>query len=159
MQGAGEGLKRLRTMAGLSLRQMAEAAGYGENHNGYRHYEVSRRKWLPLDKAEQFARILEQHGIPREDVLALAGVKPGLAESERPSTRSSLTLLPVALPSEDSLAAMFEQLLTDLPETLGRHELARALARRLPAMLLPYATRDAGLPTGSGTRRKPAPPA
>lgn len=67
-----EKLKALRERADLSYRDMADEAGMSSS--SYAHYERRfKRPYLPADKAEAFARALVKRGIPRSEVMALAG--------------------------------------------------------------------------------------
>lgn len=76
-----EKLKALRERADLSYRDMADEAGMSTS--SYSHYELRFKKpYLPADKAEAFARALAKKGIPRSEVLALAGPGSG---SDTPS--------------------------------------------------------------------------
>ena len=78
-------LKALRTSVDPhpTIRQVAEALGYGENHNKYAYYEDEKRfkkEALPLHLANRIADVLEEWGIDREDVLRLAGLDPDIPE-------------------------------------------------------------------------------
>lgn len=67
-------LKALREKAGFSVRGMADQANM--NVGKYRHYEDRfKKKHLPFDVAEVFADILQKNGVPRSEVMALAGVE------------------------------------------------------------------------------------
>lgn len=51
---------------------MAEKCGL--SHSSYGHYEQRiKRPFLPMEKAELFASVLSAYGIPRAEVLSLAG--------------------------------------------------------------------------------------
>lgn len=76
-------LKSLRQRAGLSVRKMAEEAGLSSA--SYSHYELRYKKpYLPRDKADLFADILQKRGVERSDVLALAGAADGHQTLEAP---------------------------------------------------------------------------
>lgn len=79
-------LKALREAAGLSLREMADELNVPLAT--YRHYEDRyKRPYLPVDKAQEIARVLSTRGILPEKVMALTGVGSGpdsLAE-EKPT--------------------------------------------------------------------------
>lgn len=67
-------LRALRKSAGVGLREMARRLGVSQNTYG--HYENPERfkdPYLPMHMAKRFADALEQDGIPREAILALAG--------------------------------------------------------------------------------------
>ena len=72
-------LRKFRNRSGLTIQQMAIAAGF-RNGSSYQHYESPRlfkRKYLPLEVAERFANVLEGRGDPpiqRSEIYALAGL-------------------------------------------------------------------------------------
>lgn len=72
-------LRKLRKRGGLTIQQMAKAAGF-RNGSSYQHYESPRlfkRKYLPLEVAERFANALEGLGDPpieRGEIYALSGL-------------------------------------------------------------------------------------
>jgi len=71
---AAEALKALRNRAGLTVRAMAEALG--RPASTYASYEDKYKKpYLPLDLIEDLSPILEARGIPRGEILELAGLK------------------------------------------------------------------------------------
>lgn len=77
-------LKDLRTGANVGVREMARRLGMSAPAS-YTHYEDPKRfkaKYLPLEWAEKFAAALEVDGVPRESVLALAGVSEGISGDE-----------------------------------------------------------------------------
>ena len=81
-------LKQIRTRAGLSIRQVAEAL-HMEHGSSYQHYEDRfKKQLLPLDLIQRLMPIFEPRGIDRADLLALAGVDSSgqrpLAGSSRP---------------------------------------------------------------------------
>ncbi len=66
-------LKKLREAAGLSVREMARRVGMSPS--GYSHYESPSRfksDYLPMAEAINFSAALEESGIARDDVMALA---------------------------------------------------------------------------------------
>jgi phage repressor protein C with HTH and peptisase S24 domain len=83
---AARALKRLRERAGLPMREVAEKLGWTLTR--YQHYEDRyRRRYLPLELAQQLADIFASRGVPRTDVLALAGVgleQPDLSAAAQP---------------------------------------------------------------------------
>jgi SOS-response transcriptional repressor LexA len=73
---AAHGLKRLRNSIGLSMRATADALGWSLTR--YQHYEDRyRRRYLPLELAEELAKIFGRYGLPAAAVLELAGVQAG----------------------------------------------------------------------------------
>lgn len=67
-------LKSLRERTGLSIR--AVAAELGMSPSGYVHYENPERfksAYLPMDVARDLAALLGGHGVPPDQVMALAG--------------------------------------------------------------------------------------
>jgi phage repressor protein C with HTH and peptisase S24 domain len=85
---AAQGLKRLRNSIGLSMRATADALGWSLTR--YQHYEDRyRRRYLPLELAEELARIFGRHGMPAASVLELAGVH---ATPAAPSSADSTAL-------------------------------------------------------------------
>lgn len=73
-----ERLKAIRERSGLSIRAMAERVG--KSPSGYLHYESPDRfkgDILPMREAEVFADALAERGIPRSEVMELAGLPPG----------------------------------------------------------------------------------
>ena len=84
----------LRERAGLSMRAVSEALGWTLTR--YQHYEDRyRRNFLPLELVNQLADLFAARGVPRDDVMALAGIgvsPPG----ERPtSPPQSIVLSPL----------------------------------------------------------------
>lgn len=68
-------LKTIRERSGLSIRAMAHLVG--KSASGYSHYESPDRfkdDILPMREAQTFADALAIHGIPREEVMELAGI-------------------------------------------------------------------------------------
>lgn len=66
-------LKELREAAGISVREMARRVGMSPS--GYSHYESPNRfksDYLPMAEAINFSAALEESGIARDDVMALA---------------------------------------------------------------------------------------
>ena len=95
-------LKLLRERAGLSMRAVSEALGWTLTR--YQHYEDRfRRKYLPIELANQLADLFAQRGIPRSDVEALAGM--GLASSHEPGATPGPIPLPPS-PAERDLPVM-----------------------------------------------------
>ncbi|HLJ21411.1 MAG TPA: S24 family peptidase [Stellaceae bacterium] len=67
-------LKQVRTRAGLSIRQVAEALGM-EHGSSYQHYEDRFKKpLLPLDLILRLVPIFGPRGVEAADLFALAGV-------------------------------------------------------------------------------------
>lgn len=133
-------LKALRLTArpALSLRSAAEKLGLG--HSSYGFYESAnsyKKPFLPLELARKIAVVFAEHGIDPSDVMALAGLtgteaEPEAREIQDAKPKRHWVHLPVCLPSEAALAAMFETLLALIPEDATRAEAARILAQRLP---------------------------
>lgn len=96
---AARRLKMLRERAGLSMRAVSEALGWTLTR--YQHYEDRyRRKYLPIEFAHQLADLFEPRGIPREEVLVLAG--SGLTTShESPGAGNGPVHRPPSGPSRD----------------------------------------------------------
>jgi len=70
---AARRLKLLRERAGLSMRAVSEALGWTLTR--YQHYEDRyRRNFLPMEFVSQLADLFVPRGIPRADVMDLAGV-------------------------------------------------------------------------------------
>ena len=70
---AARELKRLRERAGLPMREVAEKLGWTLTR--YQHYEDRyRRTYLPTELAFLLADIFAVRGIPKADVLILAGI-------------------------------------------------------------------------------------
>lgn len=70
-----QALRELREGARVGVREMARRLGVSPN--SYTHYENPERfkdPYLPMHWAEKFADALEKDGVPRDAVLALAGV-------------------------------------------------------------------------------------
>ena len=92
-------VKALRVRSGLSVRQIATAAGFG-SPNAYTHYETRfKKEYLPFDVAKQLAEVLEGHGNPpieRVEVLNLAGPLPLFGN---PQTASPSSFEPVWPPN------------------------------------------------------------
>jgi transcriptional regulator with XRE-family HTH domain len=65
-------LKVLRESAGLSLEQMARELDMPKST--YQHWEDRfKGAYLPFDKAERIAAVLEKRGVLREQIMALTG--------------------------------------------------------------------------------------
>jgi SOS-response transcriptional repressor LexA len=95
---AAQGLKRLRNSIGLSMRATADALGWSLTR--YQHYEDRyRRRYLPLELAEQLAGIFGRYGVPAARVLELAGVN-----AVRPEPSSAEPAASTAPPGTDSPA-------------------------------------------------------
>jgi Peptidase S24-like len=74
-------LKVLRSRAGLSIREVAQALGM-EHGSSYQHYEDRFKKpYLPLDLIHKLVPIFEPGGVDPAELYALAGVTAG---GERP---------------------------------------------------------------------------
>jgi phage repressor protein C with HTH and peptisase S24 domain len=88
-------VKALRKRAGLSVRKAAEEMGL--KASSYGHYEDPARlkgPHLPMAFAQGFAAMLSRHGIPAEDVLALAGAGE-IPWSVPDATEGPVDLIPV----------------------------------------------------------------
>ncbi len=96
---AARALKRLRERAGLPMREVSEKLGWTLTR--YQHYEDRyRRRYLPLELAEQLADIFAERGIPRGEVMVLAGVGVAPAVGDSSGGRPFTAAIP-ALPSRD----------------------------------------------------------
>ncbi|WP_416462755.1 XRE family transcriptional regulator [Sphingomonas sp. VDB2] len=130
---------RLRARPTLTIRKMAEELDIGYSRYAYFEDEKRYKKpTLPLDLARAIADVLGQHGIDAGDVMLLAGLSEAEAEPdvraiEAARPQQHFITLPVALPSENALADMFESLLSLIPAEATRAEAARILAQRLPS--------------------------
>lgn len=141
MPAIGPRLKALRLSAKptLSLRKMAEELGIG--HSRYQYFEDPNRykkASLPLDFTREIADVLSRYGVDPAEAMKLAGLSEAEAEPDvraieaaRPQVH--FISLPIALPSENALADMFESLLALVPADATRAEAARILAQRLPS--------------------------
>lgn len=70
---ASVALKKMREQAGLSVREVA--AALGRKPSSYQHYEdVYKKPFLPFDLVRDLADIFAPYGVPRDAVLALAGL-------------------------------------------------------------------------------------
>jgi phage repressor protein C with HTH and peptisase S24 domain len=70
---AARRLKLLRERAGLSMRAVSEALGWTLTR--YQHYEDRyRRNFLPMEFVNQLADLFVPRGIPRAEIMDLAGV-------------------------------------------------------------------------------------
>jgi hypothetical protein len=135
-----ERLKELRVSAvpRLSIRKMAEELGI--TFPRYVYFEDPKRfkkRELPLDLTRQIADVLSRYGVDTLEVMKLAGLsdaeaEPEVRDIEAAQPKRHWISLPVCLPSEAALAAMFETLLALIPEDATRAEAARILAQRLP---------------------------
>lgn len=79
-------LKALREAAGLSIRALA--AELGMSSSGYAHYETPSRfkdAYLPMQMAQDLARILAAHGVSPDEVMALAGSAAPASARPRPT--------------------------------------------------------------------------
>jgi phage repressor protein C with HTH and peptisase S24 domain len=77
MMTTGETLMRLRARSGLSLEELAKAAGYAGRSGVQRYFNSEFERRLDLDVAERFANVLTGRGAPpidRLEVLAVAGI-------------------------------------------------------------------------------------
>jgi phage repressor protein C with HTH and peptisase S24 domain len=83
----GQALKRLRTAAGMSQAEAAEA--YGCSPQAWQRYEVGQRK-MDLEKLDAMARAV---GASRDELLVERGRL--LGEEPKPAARSNVTQLPV----------------------------------------------------------------
>ena len=78
-----ERLKAIRERSGLSIRAIAKKVG--KSPSGYLHYESPDRfkdDILPMREAEAIANALAERGIPRSEVMELAGMPPGSYKDE-----------------------------------------------------------------------------
>ena len=92
-------LKAFRERAGISIRRMAEEAGYGEKWTSYRRYETDYKKPnLPMEFVNKIAPVLVGNGTPpitvEEVWLELAGGAPkdmvAINGTNRPSQEQEL---------------------------------------------------------------------
>ncbi len=89
----------LRERAGLSMRAVSEALGWTLTR--YQHYEDRyRRNFLPIELANQLADLFSSRGVPRQDVLDLAGM-PREAGGEPPGAGIGSAQRPPSPPSRD----------------------------------------------------------
>lgn len=74
-------LKNLRSRAGYTIREFAEALGYEDKHSSYRTYETTyKREFLPIPMVKAMVPLLVDRGEPPitpNEVWALAGVTAG----------------------------------------------------------------------------------
>lgn len=141
MPAVGPKLKalRLRAKPTLSLRGMAEQLGIG--HSRYQYFEDPNRykkAALPIDFTRAVADVLQRYNVDPAEVMLLAGLtgaeaEPDVRAIEAARPQVYFATLPVALPSENALADMFESLLALIPAEATRAEAARILAQRLPS--------------------------
>ncbi|WP_311270857.1 helix-turn-helix transcriptional regulator [Sphingobium sp. WCS2017Hpa-17] len=141
MQKAATQLKNLRKAAvpRLTVRAMAEALDMPLG--SYARYESAhdyKKQFLPVDLARKVAKVLSGYGVDPVEVMQLAGLnvdeaQPEAREIEAARPQVYFATLPVALPSENALADMFESLLALIPAEATRAEAARILAQRLPS--------------------------
>lgn len=104
MSNVAEKLRKLResgrTEKGRHPSQQVVADALGLPKMTYVHYETGYKEdWLPQDLAMKLAEVLTNFGIPRDDVLALAKLDEGHANS-LPSEATLRTILKVVLLSE-----------------------------------------------------------
>ncbi|MBJ7376418.1 helix-turn-helix transcriptional regulator [Sphingobium sp.] len=169
MSPVGSKLKelRLRAKPSLSIRKIADELQIP--HASYQFYERDdgyKKPFLPIEFARRLAGILASRGVDPSDVMALAGLKdaeaePDVREIEAARSQVYFASLPVALPSENALADMFESLLALIPAEATRTEAARILAQRLPsgfAAIGPVVL-DLGMRHGSASATAPQSPA
>ncbi len=87
-------LKQIRTRAGLSIRQVAEALGM-EHGSSYQHYEDRFKKpLLPLDLILRLVPIFAPRGIDSSELFALAGVD-GSGQRPLPTFARPETMAPM----------------------------------------------------------------
>lgn len=106
----------------------------------YSFYETPtkfKKAALPLELTRKIAAVLSRHSVDPAEVMKLAGLseseaEPEAREIEDAKPKRHWIHLPVCLPSEAALAAMFETLLALIPDDATRAEAARILAQRLP---------------------------
>ena len=90
----------MRERAGLPMREVAERLGWTLTR--YQHYEDRyRRRYLPVELGHQLADLFATRGVPKADVLALAGI--GVEPSSAPSIPPQP---PVSVPSARDLPVM-----------------------------------------------------
>lgn len=76
-QNAANRLRQIRERTGLSIRTVAKAIG--RSTSGYVFYEREyKKKYLPLEMAEELVPIFENHGIAEAETLSLAGLKQSI---------------------------------------------------------------------------------
>lgn len=88
-----EKLRDLRTRAGLSMNACAKALGF-KGPSSYQRYEspeLFKDEYLPLEIVRKLAPLFAEHGIPKEDLLALAGL-PDIAEMAQSGQEASVPL-------------------------------------------------------------------
>ena len=90
----------LRERAGLSMRAVSEALGWTLTR--YQHYEDRyRRNTLPMEFVNQLAELFVPRGIPRDDVMDLAGVPREPVPPNEPTAPERPKLpLPPAMPRD-----------------------------------------------------------
>jgi len=139
MISASQRLKELRKSAVPRLTVRGIADELGMPFGTYSNYESPRykKRSLPLELTRRIAAILSRHKVDPAEVMKLAGLNEVEALPERDAIEAAqppvqFITLPVMLPSEAALAAMFETLLALVPEDATRAEAARILAQRLP---------------------------
>lgn len=77
VSAAARQLKVLRSRAGLSIREVAQALGM-EHGSSYQHYEDRFKKaYLPLDLIQKLVPIFAPGGVEPAELYALAGVNAG----------------------------------------------------------------------------------
>jgi hypothetical protein len=100
VSAAARQLKALRSRAGLSIREVAQALGM-EHGSSYQHYEDRFKKaYLPLDLIQKLAPIFAPGGVEPAELYALAGVSAG---GDRP-------LAPVARRGSDGPMLQIDEL-------------------------------------------------
>ena len=71
-----EKLRDLRARAGLSMNACAKALGF-KGPSSYQRYEnpdLFKDEYLPLEIVRKLAPLFAEHGVPKEELLALAGL-------------------------------------------------------------------------------------
>ena len=84
----GEALSRLRDRSGMSVRELANAAGYKHGSGIQRYLDVGHEKPIPVEIAKKIADAMVGRGEPpikREEVIALTGlsVQPAMLKPTR----------------------------------------------------------------------------
>ena len=80
-----EKLRDLRARAGLSMNACAKALGF-KGPSSYQRYEspdLFKDEYLPLEIVRKLVPLFSERGIPKEELLALAGL-PEIAEIAQP---------------------------------------------------------------------------
>ncbi|CAO99330.1 XRE family transcriptional regulator (plasmid) [Azospirillum brasilense] len=89
-----EQLRVLRNRAGLSMEKAAKAIGLkgGSSYQRYEDPNLFRDEHLPLDIAKKLADAFAEHGVPKHETLALAGIP---TTPDAPASGAQLDRIPV----------------------------------------------------------------